>query len=100
MPVDLGPQKIIAAARTGAGLADQIAHTVEVEGVAAINFEVSDSEDPIEVAGLTEYVVRVGNQGTKPASQVRIAATLVGDVEAVSAEGPVGASSRESNGVV
>ena len=89
MPVDLGPQKIIAAARTSAGLADQIAHTVEVDGVAAINFEVSDSEDPIEVAGLTEYVVRVGNQGTKPASQVRIAATLVGDVEAVSAEGPV-----------
>jgi len=88
MPVDLGPQKIVAAARSADGLSQQTAHTVEVEGVAALFFEVTDSEDPIEVGGVTEYIVRVGNQGTKAASGVRLAATLLGDLEPVDAKGP------------
>lgn len=88
MPIALGPQKIVAAARTTAGLSDQIAHTVEVEGLAALAFEVADSEDPIEVGGVSEYVVRVANQGTKPASGVRVVATLLGDMEPVEARGP------------
>jgi uncharacterized repeat protein (TIGR01451 family) len=88
MPVDLGPQKIVAAARSTDGLSDQTAHTVEVEGLAALFFEVTDSEDPIEVGGPTEYIVRVGNQGTKAASGVRLAATLLGDLEPIDAKGP------------
>lgn len=88
MPVALGPQKIVAAARTAAGLSDQATHTVEVEGLAALSFEVADSEDPIEIGGVSEYVVRVANQGTKPASGVRVAATLLGDMEPVDARGP------------
>ena len=54
MPVELGPQKIVAAARSADGLADQVAHTCDVEGLAALSFEVVDSEDPIEVGGVTE----------------------------------------------
>jgi uncharacterized repeat protein (TIGR01451 family) len=88
MPIALGPQKIVAAARTGAGLSDQIGHTVEVEGLAALAFEVADSEDPIEVGGVSEYVIHVANQGTKPASGVRVVATLLGDMEPVEARGP------------
>ena len=88
MPVDLGPQKIVAAARSADGLSDQVAHTIEVEGLAAVTFEVTDSEDPIEVAGLTEYVIRVGNQGTKAASGVRLSATILGEMEPVEAKGP------------
>jgi uncharacterized repeat protein (TIGR01451 family) len=90
MPVDLGPQKIVAAARSADGLADQVTHVCEVEGLAALFFEVTDSEDPIEVDGVTEYVVRVGNQGTKPATGVRLSATLLGDLEPVEARGPSG----------
>lgn len=90
MPVDLGPQKIVAAARSADGPSAQAAHTVEVEGLAALAFEVTDSEDPIEVGGLTEYVVRVGNQGTKAASGVRLTATLLGELEPVEAKGPGG----------
>jgi uncharacterized repeat protein (TIGR01451 family) len=88
MPVELGPQKIVAAARSADGLADQVAHTCDVEGLAALSFEVVDSEDPIEVGGVTEFVVRVGNQGTKPATGVRLVATLLGDLEPLEAEGP------------
>ena len=90
MPVELGPQKIVAAARSADGLADQVSHTCDVEGLAALSFDVVDSEDPIEVDGVTEYVVRVGNQGTKPATGVRLAATLLGDLEPVEAQGPGG----------
>jgi uncharacterized repeat protein (TIGR01451 family) len=90
MPVELGPQKVMAAARSADGLADQVTHVCEVEGLAALFFEVTDSEDPIEVDGVTEYVVRVGNQGTKPATGVRLAATLLGDLEPVEARGPSG----------
>jgi uncharacterized repeat protein (TIGR01451 family) len=90
MPVELGPQKIVAAARSADGLADQVTHTCDVEGLAALSFDVVDSEDPIEVDGVTEYVVRVGNQGTKPATGVRLAATLLGDLEPVEAQGPGG----------
>jgi len=88
MPVDLGPQKIVAAARSSDGPSDQAAHTVEVEGLASLFFEVTDSEDPIEVGGVTEYIVRIANQGTKAASGVRLTATLLGDLEPVDAKGP------------
>jgi uncharacterized repeat protein (TIGR01451 family) len=90
MPVELGPQKITAAARSADGLASQVAHVCDVEGLAALVFEVADSEDPIEVEGVTDYVVRVGNQGTKAATGVRLTATLLGDLEPVEAQGPSG----------
>jgi uncharacterized repeat protein (TIGR01451 family) len=90
MPVELGPQKIVAAARSVDGLADQVAHVCEVEGLAALFFEVTDSEDPIEVNGVTEYVIRVGNQGTQAATSVRLVATLLGDLQPLAAQGPAG----------
>lgn len=90
MPVTLGPQKLVTAARNPAGLSDQIANTIDVDGLASLTFQIADSEDPIEVGGQTEYVIRVGNQGTKPASGVRLAATLLGDLEPIEARGPAG----------
>jgi uncharacterized repeat protein (TIGR01451 family) len=90
MPVELGPQKIVAAARSADGLSAQVGHTCDVEGLAALSFEVLDSEDPIEVDGVTEYVVRVTNQGTKPATGVRLTAALLGDLEPLEAAGPAG----------
>ncbi len=88
MPVQAGEQRITAAARSTDGPSDQVAHACQVEGLAALAFQVADSEDPIEVGGVTEYVVRVANEGTKAATGVRLAATLLGDLEPVEAEGP------------
>ncbi len=90
MPVQPGPQRITAAARSTDGPSAQVDHLCQVEGLAAISFQVVDSEDPIEVEGLTEYVIRVSNDGTKAASGVRVAATLLGDLEPVEASGPGG----------
>jgi uncharacterized repeat protein (TIGR01451 family) len=90
MPVQPGPQRITAAARSTDGPSAQVDHLCQVEGLAALSFQVMDSEDPIEVTGLTEYVIRVSNDGTKAASGVRVAATLLGDLEPVEATGPGG----------
>lgn len=89
MPTVLGPQNIVAAVRNPAGLADQLSHIIEVEGLASLALEVADSEDPIEINGLTEYVVRVENQGTKAAENVALSAKLLGDLQPVEARGPV-----------
>ena len=88
MPVQAGGQRITAAARSTDGPSDQAIHVCQVEGLAALAFHVADSEDPIEVDGITEYVIRVANEGTKAASGVCVAATLLGDLEPVEAEGP------------
>lgn len=88
MPVQAGGQRITAAARSNDGPSDQAIHVCQVEGLAALSFHVADSEDPIEVEGVTEYVIRVANEGTKAASGVRLAATLLGDLQPVEAEGP------------
>ncbi len=89
MPIALGSQQVVAAARSPDGLSDQVAHVLEVEGVAALTFSVVDSEDPIEVDGVTEYVIRVGNQGTKPAGDVQVTASMLGDLQPLEASGPV-----------
>ncbi|MEX0687463.1 MAG: hypothetical protein WD072_02190 [Pirellulales bacterium] len=90
IPVQPGEQRIVVAARSTDGPSDQTVHTCQVEGLAALAFHVADSEDPIEVDGLTEYVIRVANEGTKAATGVQVAATLVGDLEPVEAQGPGG----------
>ena len=90
MPVQPGQQRITAAARSSDGPSAQVAHVCSVEGLAAISFQVMDSEDPIEVDGLTEYVIRVSNDGTKAATGVRVVATLLGDLEPIEATGPGG----------
>lgn len=88
MPIQAGGQRITAAARSNDGPSHQAIHVCQVEGLAALSFQVADSEDPIEVEGVTEYVIRVANEGTKAASGVRLAATLLGDLQPVEAEGP------------
>ncbi len=90
MPVEAGEQRITAAARSTDGPADQALHVCRVEGLAALAFQVADSEDPIEVEGVTEYVIRVANEGTAAASGVRLAAVLLGDLEPVEVTGPGG----------
>jgi uncharacterized repeat protein (TIGR01451 family) len=90
MPVDAGEQRIMVAARSTDGPSAQVAHACQVEGLAAVSYHVADSEDPVEVGGVTEYVVRVVNEGTKAATGVQLAATLVGDLEPVEASGPGG----------
>jgi uncharacterized repeat protein (TIGR01451 family) len=61
---------------------------VIIDGLAAVLFQVSDTVDPLEVGGTTVYEVRVLNQGSKAASNVRLAVMLPPEMKALAAEGP------------
>jgi hypothetical protein len=87
MPIETGPQTLQVEGRAQQGLSDQTQQQVLVEGLAAIMFEVRDLEDPIEVGGETGYEVRVVNQGTKSATNLRVSINLQPGLQVVSAEG-------------
>ena len=93
MPVEAGEQMIRFSTSDESGLSDETEQPVLVEGIAAIFFEVMDVDDPIEVGGQTTYEVRVVNQGSKAATNVRLTAFLPRELQFVSAEGPA----RHSN---
>ena len=76
LPMEAGQQKIRVESKADMNLATAQEHVVNVEGVAALFFEVADAADPIEVGGETIYEVRVINQGTKTSTNVRVAAQL------------------------
>ncbi|KAA3608731.1 MAG: DUF11 domain-containing protein [Planctomycetota bacterium] len=75
--------------------ADAVSDSAEtrVEGIPAILLEVVDVEDPVEVGTNTKYVITVTNQGSAPASNIRITLTLPRQIQYVSSDGPTTARS-------
>jgi uncharacterized repeat protein (TIGR01451 family) len=88
LPVEAGNQMLRVEGRAAQGLTDQAQRDITVEGVAAIKFEVVDSDDPIEVGGETNYKIHVVNQGSKAATQVQIVILIPTDMKAIAASGP------------
>lgn len=89
MPVGEGEHQLQVEAKSGDGLTVQKSQRALIEGIAGVSFEVLDVSDPIEVGGTTAYEIRVINQGTKAASNVRVAALLPAGMQPVEASGPV-----------
>jgi uncharacterized repeat protein (TIGR01451 family) len=87
LPVELGEHRLQVKADAESGLTDQAESTLQVEGLAAIKFEVTDIADPIEVGGETSYEIRVVNQGSKSATNVIVIAQLPEGMQAVRAQG-------------
>lgn len=67
---------------------DAASAQVEIRGIPAILLEVVDIEDPIEVGSNVTYVIEVTNQGTAVGTNIVIRATVPGEQEFVSLEGP------------
>jgi uncharacterized repeat protein (TIGR01451 family) len=88
IPVEPGEQRLRAEGRARQNLAAEDEQLTDVEGLAALLFEVIDVADPIEVKGETQYQIRVMNQGSKSADNVRLAALLPRELKFVSADGP------------
>ena len=88
VPVEVGQQTLRIRGSAERGLSVEREHPVVIEGMAAILFEVVDTNDPVEVGGETTYEIRVVNQGSKAATNVRISAVLPAEMRAVAAEGP------------
>jgi len=89
MPVEAGEQIIRFSTSDKSGLSAETQQPVLVEGIAEVFFEVVDVDDPIEVGEQTTYEIKVVNQGSKMATNVRLAAYLPRELQFVAAEGPV-----------
>src|SRR5690606_29929412 len=90
LPLEAGEARVvIRSVSAESGLKDEREEVVQIEGLAAINFQLTDLKDPIEVGGETSYEIRVTNQGTKASSNVHLAAIMPAGFKPLSAEGPV-----------
>ncbi len=86
LPVEEG-RFSIAMTSDGEGVrAEPTEREVIVEGQSELTFEIDDDNDPIEVAGMTTYSIRINNIGTRPDAQVRLVV-----------EAPEGASIEQVN---
>jgi uncharacterized repeat protein (TIGR01451 family) len=88
LPVEAGKQNIKFRGTALRGLAVEKEQPVVVEGIAAVLFQVAGTRNPIEVGGQTTYEIRVVNQGSKAAGNVRVVVLLPPELKALSAEGP------------
>lgn len=77
-----------AEARSDRGLRATADASTKVVGEAGLLLEVVDTEDPIEVGGDTEYQIIIRNQGSVPATNIRIAATIPPQVAVSRVQGP------------
>jgi len=88
LPVEAGQQSLRLRGTARKGLSVEEEQPVLIEGIAAIMFEVVDVNDPVEVGGETTYEIRVLNQGSKAATNVRLQVELPRQLQVVAAEGP------------
>jgi uncharacterized repeat protein (TIGR01451 family) len=94
MPVETGQQTIDFDVVADLNQNQQVEHTVLVEQLAELVFNINDTADPIEVGSQTSYQVQLANQGSKPATNVRVQVDFPADVQPTSVDGPVGAEIR------
>lgn len=83
-----GSYQVAAAVRADPGIEEQTYVTTEVEGISAVVLNVTDVDDPIEVAGQTAYRIEVTNEGSKAARNVQVAARVPVEMQAVDTKGP------------
>ncbi|NOY43676.1 MAG: DUF11 domain-containing protein [Planctomycetes bacterium] len=87
LPIEAGEQILQVSTSASQGLEDRTDKRVQVEGITALTFEVSDSEGLIEVGGKTTYEIVVANQGSKTATNVQIVAIMPPGLRALSGQG-------------
>jgi uncharacterized repeat protein (TIGR01451 family) len=81
---------VTATARTEAFAADAKKASVDtsIEGIAALLLKVDDINDPVPVGETETYVVKVTNQGSLPATNIRISCDLEDSMKFVKSSGP------------
>jgi len=88
LPIEDGEHKIRVEGRGDMNLVDEAEQVVAVEGLASLYFAVADSHDPIEVGNETMYEIRVLNEGSKTATNIRVAAELPPELKPLEGDGP------------
>lgn len=87
LPVASGDHTLRVQSESAGGLTAEHSHRVAVDGVASLAFEVRDLSDPIGVGDETVYEIRVLNEGTKAAANVRVRVESPAGLRVVAAEG-------------
>ena len=87
LPIAAGEHTLRVEGQTSDGLRASESQNVLVEGIASLAFEVRDRQDPIEVGGTAEYDIRVKNEGTKAATNVRLRVEVPAGMQGVAAQG-------------
>jgi uncharacterized repeat protein (TIGR01451 family) len=78
-------------AQASRGLKVEGEMTTRVEGLSAIQLEMVDLEDPVEINGETIYEIRITNTGTKTETDLKLVCTLPADkMQFKAATGPSG----------
>lgn len=87
LPIETGELTMKIEGAAARGLSVEQEEVITIEGVAAILFQLADLDDPIEVGGETNYEIRVVNQGSKAATNVRVVAVFPRELKPRSAQG-------------
>lgn len=91
----LGDYTHLAAALSEQGVKAETNCKTKVDGTASLILEVADLDDPVEVGSETAYEVRVRNEGSKAAGNVKISCELPKGVELIAAKGPTGSATKD-----
>uniref|UniRef100_A0A7C4LQL1 DUF11 domain-containing protein n=1 Tax=Schlesneria paludicola TaxID=360056 RepID=A0A7C4LQL1_9PLAN len=90
----LGDFKHAATVYSENGVTARAELTTRVEGVASIETEIVDLDDPVELGSETAWEIRVKNTGSKPAGNVAIQCELPAGVALLSAKGATTATTQ------
>jgi uncharacterized repeat protein (TIGR01451 family) len=93
-------RKVKAVAETSAFAAKPQEASVEtsIEGIAALLLKVDDINDPVPVGETETYVIKVTNQGSLPATNIRISCDLEESMEFEKSNGPTKAAIAGAEG--
>jgi uncharacterized repeat protein (TIGR01451 family) len=94
MAVNIGEYKHVAVARASRGLQAEAEAETRVEGLSALQVELVDLEDPVEVGANARYEITVGNTGSKTETNIQIVCTLPDKMEFWGAQGAGGLRHR------
>ena len=84
----VGLYTVAAEARAdGVALGKDVFQT-DVEGLADVNFVVTEKRRVVDVDGETVYTIQIDNAGTKEATQLLVSAVLSENIEPVKTSGP------------
>ncbi|MDO4584713.1 MAG: hypothetical protein Q4D62_11485 [Planctomycetia bacterium] len=86
-PMEIGTQTLKCEAVADICTAATTEKEVRVEGIAALMFQVTDSNDPVQIGEETIYKIRVVNQGSKQAENVQVAVTIPQGLQVIASEG-------------
>src|SRR5207248_7633362 len=87
LAVNIGEFKHLAVARAARGIQTEAEAETRVEGLSALQFELLDLEDPVEVGANCRYEIRVTNTGSKTETNIQVSCTVPEKLEFLAAQG-------------